>query len=705
MKVSLFTETLKRFFLILLLLSAGFNNSSGTECILIGKDKQLQKLKDIAVWSSSLENARIENFSEMYELKVGTFDKVPQDLYQRIKKYFPESTLLRDCVIDYSNWIVKNEEINLYRMGYLKDIVIKGNNPYFHMFIPVFNSFFAGKVVFQLTISPIAKPDSIITVTLNDVPISTFKLRDVGYSPTITVPLKGIENYQFVKVAVSATLKKGDNICEDINAKNLFMKIDVKRSTLYVMRYTNTSNIKDFFEDYTKDFYIYPVMNDEILKLSYYIPASIRWLKASIRPYIPSKPFSKLILFSENGSFTEDIGNGSIQILKINKPEIISETIIPTLLTESVLSGYVLERNEKLTYSNGITFRQLGFGTTTNSGVGVISFLVPINTAMIGGRPNKFYLKLFLSHSAIEEEDRVTLEILLNDFLIASYKLSGEETKRKGFFVEFPSNVLDAGINQLLIRVRYYPASKKCVGAVPKLTVTVFGDSYLYWNTLLRDVESVKEFLNLVNGNVAIIVEDASFKPYVAHLLTTIARLNPAIRKISILKSLSGLSKEKYDYAILFLKSSSAEELTGKIEVPFKIKQGSFSVFNPITYQTLFQLEPGDSIGVMETVVLPSGTPALLISYVGNSDVIEGLEQFNQENVSYLSGNVVLFSNKDFSTLEIGKKFKVKYACERDLIYYWNTYKSVLLIILIALIALFISFVRRNLVKTERKEP
>ena len=408
----------------------------------------------------------------------------------------------------------------------------------------------------------------------------------------------------------------------------------------------------------------------------------------------------KIINSRDNGSFTqiEKLSKGFV--LTTANPDIVSNFILKSTLVSEINRSNVKQNQERLN-RNVITLKELGISNLTLSGVGVLSFYIPFNTAKLGGLPDKLQFNMFISHSAIDEHDRAFLEVFVNNSLVKSYQLRESSTERKGLIIDIPKSLLGAGLNNILVKVSYYPSSDRCIGAVPKINVSLDGNSYFKWNGVIKRVSKVRDFMNIVNGKVAVVVDGKLVLNSASYLLETLGKINSNISKLDVYSKLSELTPSKYDYIIMFLSNKTAEKVLNNRNVPLRVDNRGFSIYDIQTGEKLFGLGLNESIGFME-VIDYEGKTTLVISYINSPDALEGIKLFDPVNINSLLGNLVIFNSYDYSVYNIGDYINVEYVSEKGLFYYWNNYKVVIISILAGLVILFEIFVIRKLVKSKK---
>ncbi len=663
-------------------------------CILVKKSNNLKNLEELAL---NLPDGFVwieENSSGNYELKARLNDL-------QINSYKEKLGNLNyiSCDTNYSDWVIKREKLTLKDLGYTDDLYIEGNNPYFKLTFPLYKTFEKGKFFINFSVSPIINEKSSIAIKLNNKIVKIFRTSSENNAFSYGFIIDKNPNKTHINIALDGYLRAGENICDDLNSKNLYMRVDVNKTGFYVLRNLQVRNIKNFFEDYNKNFFV-EKLDSNALKLAYYIPASIRWLKVNVLPINQEYTNgNKAIFFSDNNTYVSK--SSMDDILHINNPDIVSPEGIKSLLVSSASKIEVKNRTENILNTNEISLRDLGIKTQTINGVGVLSIYVPFDTARVGGIPDKLHLVLRVSSSAVDEHDRVNLELMVNGGLVKSYAIREATNGVKEYDIEIPSSLIQAGTNNIYVKLNYYPSSDRCIGAVPKINLTLFDDSYFYWNETKKEVSSIRDFINIVNGRVAVVVDDNSFYPYALRFLNILGQLNSNIEKIDILNSVEELDNENknYDYIIIF--SKTPQPIFQKVDVPLKIDEKGFEIVDIERNKKLFSFKPEDEVGIIE-VFNYKNKPTLLITAVNDLNALSGLNKFNYVNINSLIGNVALINKNDYSTFTIGEKLKVNYISEKGLAYYWNNYKALILTAIAVLVVLFEIFIFRNLVRNKK---
>ena len=153
----------------------------------------------------------------------------------------------------------------------------------------------------------------------------------------------------------------------------------------------------------------------------------------------------------------------------------------------------------------------MGFTTTTVKGIANLTVSIPFDTGRFSGMPDKLYLRLKFANSYPYEVDKLSLRIFLNNSLIKAMNL--EDGGIKSIDVEIPTNLLSYGYNKLDINLANFVTSNNCFGAITHSILTIYDDSYFYWNAVKKEPKTISDFIKLLNGDVLIVLEDHGLIP------------------------------------------------------------------------------------------------------------------------------------------------------------------------------------------------
>ena len=390
-------------------------------------------------------------------------------------------------------------------------------------------------------------------------------------------------------------------------------------------------------------------------------------------------------------------GNG-IQMLKKS----LMNLYITSSLRNSLINTEEANRTKELSLANA------GIQGITMTGIGDLSFNVPIRYSFFSGIPRNLNLKLMLNHTPIPEGDKAFLKIFLNGVLIKAEQLSGGGNITS-YTVKIPEEFLKGYNNDLNIVVSYFINRGDCKGSIPSMTVSMLDSSYFYYDDVSRKkINTVTDVMGSMSGKVLVMIDDHNMLNFGIYLMDILGRFNRDIENIDIIQT--NYKKEKmagYDFVILLANPINAQGSN----MPLNLKQGRFSIVNPLTQKELFNLEQrknlhadeiisseyADSFGILQTFD-EGDSKILMLSYYNDINKLSFLEDIKKEDINKMLGNVVVF-NRDIASYEIGEKYRVIYKDVKTLGYYWNKFKLVMVLVIGLIVMAFLYLVNKKLVR------
>ena len=595
--------------------------------------------------------------------------------------------------------------VSLEDLGHAKDVHLSGTNPEFSLYLSNYRGLKKAKAQMQLRLSHVLDKKSTVTVLVNDVPLFTKSVEQIGHEPTLSFGIK-LSSSDYVKVAVRGSLFITGDICHDIPTGNLWMVVSNK--SRFIMNDNFISdNISSYFKNYDTDFNI--VFDNEKVSLSviplvYYINKLNDWKNINISICNTTIEGMRNIIV---GNYDRDIeirdgnlfvsGNG-IQMLKKS----LMNLYITSSLRNSLINTEEANRTKELSLANA------GIRGITMTGIGDLSFNVPIRYSFFSGIPRNLNLKLMLNHTPIPEGDKAFLKIFLNGVLIKAEQLSGGGNITS-YTVKIPEEFLKGYNNDLNIVVSYFINRGDCKGSIPSMTVSMLDSSYFYYDDVSRKkINTVTDVMGSMSGKVLVMIDDHNMLNFGIYLMDILGRFNRDIENIDIIQT--NYKKEKmagYDFVILLANPINAHEPN----MPLKLNQGRFSIVNPLTQKELFNLEQreslhtneiisseyADSFGILQTFD-EGDSKILMLSYYNDINKLSFLEDIKKEDINKMLGNVVVF-NRDIASYEIGEKYRVIYKDVKTLGYYWNKFKLVIVLVIGLIVMAFLYLINKKLVR------
>jgi len=560
------------------------------------------------------------------------------------------------------------QELNLLS----QDLLLKGVAPRQDFYIPTLPQLESGKVRLKILTAPYLREDSTITFLIDDIPYRTYKVNELP--PEVEIPIYRKNNRDFMKISLSGNLRISNNICEDIFSDRIYLII--KKDSQVEFEYTSYKNIREFLLDYDN---IYCTNDPRVIPFAYQfckqspIPCKFKWTQ---------EPSCKSIKFSSGNDL--ELKNNTLYI-PLQGVVAFEEGVFFPYLFGSSQDVKSAQRQIKGS-SSELSLRDLGLKTVSVEGVGKIGYNIPLDTSKMGGLPDRLYLKLHIAHTSIPQGDRAELRIYLNSELINAYPLDG--SGEKTFDIEIPTQGLKYGTNYISIDMVLFSSSERCFGTIVHSALTVFEDSYFYWNSLRNNPKSISDFLSSLHGYVALVVKDRNFYPYILKFLSELSLYNKNIKSIDM----NPEDLSKYDFVISFV---SPIDTKGNL---IDLSKGGFEIVNPLTQQVIFSSSPSESFSVI-TLNKFEGKPALVFSYYEQYSGIEPLFLYSLREMLELSGNTAIASKDFITSYEVGKKLRIEYKSQKDLRYYWNKYKIWIVLLASVPITFFLSYIYRKLTR------
>lgn len=609
-----------------------------------GQPSHTQEKRAMSEKKVSLQKRNASNTVQRQELAKPVYTKVNQPLEKDTK------------IAEYTF-----REMNLLR----EDMVLKGINPAQDFYIPVYRNLIQLSVLLRLSIPEYLRKDSSVSVLVDDVPMYTFTPMDSG--KPIYLNIKPKMNKDFVKISIKGNLRLSNNICEDVFSDKPYLIIHADSTATF--KYKKASDIQTFMMDYDR---IFCVDDQVLLPLVYHI-SSIRSIPPIFKWGI-DESCEKVIKLSQSDTYIE----GDTLYINVESIEALQAGYGPFLFGNSIKVEKVGQRESS--NNNVLSLRDMGIKTATVRGMANISFYIPFNTASIGGMPDTLYMKLNFAHTPAHQKDKMELRVYLNDALIKTLPLEGYGTK--SLDIKIPSTELVRGHNSLMINLVNFTSLDNCFGAVTQSAITVFDNSYFYWNNVSKEVKTISDFFRMINGRVGLIIEDKNMMPFVVKLLNLIPLMNKNIREIQLIGGVEPKAIE-YDFILKFKKPN--------------MEKGLFEIYDPKNGSILFSAKY--NLPFIYLSLKSDATPELVVSYYENPNFTSIADKYGMEDYLNLYGDVAVVAENYFASFETYKKLRVRYENEKSLAYYWERYKVLVLILLAVPILYLLMYTYRKLTR------
>ncbi len=531
-----------------------------------------------------------------------------------------------------------SQMVTVRQLGSPGDPAVRGDRPTLNFYLPVFRSVRAVRFRATLSVSPAVDPNSTITVSSGGTPQWSTSVENIRKHPVIDIPLPLPQSpSRTVDVSIAGAFAHiGDDICSRYDPSSLYLI--VKRGAGFVVDSEPLpSTIAGFLEVYSGDVAIVapPGSSSERLRtavqLAYQVQQLYRWRGAGVvlRSSVESNARNVVL-----GDFKTDLAvRGNVLEVGPTGVDLLERQIDPLLITTAVDFAQVAPVAADATQSQ-LSLRDLGLTTETAPGDHVV-FSSPLNIGRIGGLPQGLRFVAAIAHTALEGDERGTVELTINGALVDSVPLV---TKRGRQDIEFPiSSNLVASANDVRLAVNY-DAKRDCHVGTPTVTTTLYDDAYFRWDSVVRYTLSVGEFFRSAAGRMAVLIEDDRDIPYAFSLLSTIGSGNPNVTSVTVLP-FNGTLPKGYDAVIVV---ASLNRLSG-FALPlvsdgqgFKLGKGA----PPLSarYQ--------DAFGILETTRV-GDAPVLVASYWKDLDATSGLGDLGYATIADQTDRVFMFRGSD----------------------------------------------------------
>ncbi len=592
-------------------------------------------------------------------------------------------------------------------LGYSKETHLPGATPQFVFHVLNYEGLKGATVDLSLRLSSVLSENSSVTIEIDDTPLYTKSIKEIGYTPRLSIPVR-FSNSNYTKVAVLGRLFVSDNICNDISGGNLWMVVS-NQSRLILNGDYHPKTVSHFFRDYETDFNVVfdpAKVNFEALPLFYYLHQLNDWKNINVSLNAPETATDKKRTIRV-GLYEQDLAVDKEDLLVYEKgTHLLRKSLMDLYITPAMKESAVTPDPGHRT--GELYFSEMGIKSFTATGVGDLSFNVPMRYSFFSGIPKNPNLELIVNHTPVQSDDQAFLKVFLNGLLIKAFRLEGGGTAR-AYHVSIPEELLQSYNNNLEFVASYFTDKGGCVqgGSTRKMTLSVSDRSRFYYNSPNREkINMVTDVMGSLSGNVLLMIDQREMFVPGVHLLDLLGKFNRDISRIDV-RPWNGEILKGYDFVILLLRPESTKTL----DVPLKLDRGRFSIVNPLTEKDTFSIEQKkvsanqevmgaefeSGFGVLETFD-KGDAKVLLLSYYKNLKALAFLKDIKADQVGRFNGNVVLF-NQNTASYTIGKKFRVVYQEARSVPYYWDRFKLPIVLGAGLLVALFLYYVNKKLVR------
>lgn len=169
--------------------------------------------------------------------------------------------------------------VSLEDLGYKTELHLPGAYPEFTFHLLNYEGLTKAVMEVPLRFSSVLSEKSAVTVEIDDIPLFTKSMKEVGTTPLLSIPINPSKG-DFTKIAIKGHLLITDDACEDVSTGNLWMVVSNKARLMLEGDGKIPKNIASFFKNYENDFNIAfdtDKVSFEALPLFYYIHQLNDW--------------------------------------------------------------------------------------------------------------------------------------------------------------------------------------------------------------------------------------------------------------------------------------------------------------------------------------------------------------------------------------------------------------------------------------------
>ncbi len=664
----------------------------------------------------------------------------------------PRILLTALLVLLFSGAWAQNTQRTFEEMGYRDQSIvgISGAITYFVKVRPD-DDIDQSKLVLYLRPSQVLNPNtSTVTISVKDAPIYTQRITGASIDSliTIVVPLK--KKYiqpdgRYVKLKIVARMSISDQICQDIdnpavwvNIRNISYFTAPKQSVLSYQR-----SLKEAIQEYSSIATSAAADLDDVMAsgIAYaFIKQGNKEGIISTRNFLPTDTLNHNIVVGIANKLPENIKS---QLPVLNK----GEGLIISLGAEGnqvmVITGYdaegykkaisVLSNNNILNSSFSqkllvdkavvkpivnsalpqvLTLEQLGGQSSLMEGVLALNTNYPFNLIDYNTIPKKLTLHLEALFSHLRENDRGFLNVYLNDNLV--YTTTLLDLNNFNNDIDLPPYLLTK-LNSLVVEMRFHPSNSVCKDGFASFfgfinnktsTITFSGDQQTdFYNFFNYPGEFRKKPLKFLiskdlNTNITSSVGELIYQ------INSASLMNANMILPELLQTDKAAAKDLIGYNAIALLQRNDAFIKNFTSLPIQFNR-DFQLYKDLEGETSFSFNDFSGSGIAQ-IFQQQGSTILMISSLGDSTTKEAFQSVIK---SFGSQSSAIQSNVCISTSDGRSSFFFKLREDEKLVSYkgdknvflelWESYKYIVLGILLLLILFGFYFVRKRVQQSQ----
>ena len=664
----------------------------------------------------------------------------------------PRILLTALLVLLFSGAWAQNTQRTFEEMGYRDQSIvgISGAITYFVKVRPD-DDIDQSKLVLYLRPSQVLNPNtSTVTISVKDAPIYTQRITGASIDSLITIVVPLNKKYiqpdgRYVKLKIVARMSISDQICQDIdnpavwvNIRNISYFTAPKQSVLSYQR-----SLKEAIQEYSSIATSAAADLDDVMAsgIAYaFIKQGNKEGIVSTRNFLPTDTLNHNIVVGIANKLPENIKS---QLPVLNK----GEGLIISLGAEGnqvmVITGYdaegykkaisVLSNNNILNSSFSqkllvdkavvkpivnsalpqvLTLEQLGGQSSLMEGVLALNTNYPFNLIDYNTIPKKLTLHLEALFSHLRENDRGFLNVYLNDNLV--YTTTLLDLNNFNNDIDLPPYLLTK-LNSLVVEMRFHPSNSVCKDGFASFfgfinnktsTITFSGDQqtdfYNFFNYPGEFRKKPLKFLisKVLNTNITSSVGELIYQ------INSASLMNANMILPELLQTDKAAAKDLIGYNAIALLQRNDAFIKNFTSLPIQFNR-DFQLYKDLEGETSFSFNDFSGSGIAQ-IFQQQGSTILMISSLGDSTTKEAFQSVIK---SFGSQSSAIQSNVCISTSDGRSSFFFKLREDEKLVSYkgdknvflelWESYKYIVLGILLLLILFGFYFVRKRVQQSQ----
>ncbi|GIW48108.1 MAG: hypothetical protein KatS3mg078_1985 [Deltaproteobacteria bacterium] len=618
---------------------------------------------------------------------------------------------------------VKHIKIHLSDIGYKTPLVLEGRRASYSFFFPL-----DGKEVvpdesfleINTESSPVLSKDSIIKVSINDVPV--FSSYITSSPNTLRIPLPSLDRRNdFVKVTVSVLQYITKDPCYDISTESLWTNILPSSFIKLALKKESNLSISRFIPSLKEEgkvvigipelrslseakgaIWIYSFLKGElgeegIVRIEEFGDLE-NWMSALSEKHavvITKRPNNKethpsIRLIQRNGSH--------ILLLEGENEKQVEESVAGFLredIRETALGDFLLIKSLDESYLSGknkiskVSLSKLGLSDFEMEGIDRKQANVYLNLGLYPSKPKELRLILYGAHTPLDTA-RALLNIYLNKHLIKSIPL--KDGSINGLVITLPSYLIRKE-NSVGLEISYSPPYCKA-DSLEEFKCEIYGTSYLEAVGTKRVETTFEDIPWLLNPHFVIFFKNPPSKKDIevaGKLLYLIWQSQGENRVYP--EVVTGELPPSIHNVVAVLSPSELKQL-GLSPPLLPSTEGFIRIYDHGKKKVIWKVENTIPFGILE-VFREAGRGILLATYTGDGgeELVNFLKYLSEgKRFSSLYGNIAIGDGKRIFFNFRGEEVNIEYPEQERLSLFWERYRFLIFAIAWLVLSIFCIF-------------